>query len=83
MSLIWADGMCYGLTQEGEMRLTRPGRDQVEIVSGFEADSENRELAVAYPVVWGGRLCVCHGTHLWLYDVRAAHKNAVGITSAG
>ncbi len=69
LSLTYADGMLYGLSQQGEMFLIAPGKDQMEIVSHFQATHESDELAFAHPVVCGGRLYVRHAGRLYVFGI--------------
>ena len=71
LSLTAADGMIYGLAQNGEMLLIEPRPDRFEVVSQFQTPRDSKELAWAHPVVCGGRLYVRRGTCLYAYDVRA------------
>lgn len=69
LSLTYADGRLYGLSQRGEMFLIAPGKDQMEIVSHFQATHERDDLAFAHPVVCGGRLYVRHAGRLYVYGI--------------
>ena len=59
-----------GLSQQGEMFLIAPGKDQMEIVSHFQATHESDELAFSHPVVCGGRLYVRHAGRLYVFGIR-------------
>jgi len=71
LSLTCADGMIYGLTQDGEVLLIRPRPDRFEVVGRLETPPDSRALSWAHPVVCGGRLYIRRGECLYAYDVRA------------
>jgi outer membrane protein assembly factor BamB len=71
LSLTFAEGMIYGLTQAGEMLLIRPRPDRFDVASRFETPSDSKALSWAHPVVCGRRLYLRRGEYLYAYDIRA------------
>ncbi len=71
LSLTAAEGLIYGLGQEGAMHLVRPTPEKLEIISSFAIPQDTKELAWAHPVIAGGRLYLRRGEYLYAYDLRA------------
>lgn len=71
LSLTAAEGLIYGLTQEGEVLLIRPRPDRLEVVSRMQTPPDSEALAWAHPVVCGGRLYLRRGECFYAYDIRA------------
>ncbi|MHC4181448.1 MAG: PQQ-binding-like beta-propeller repeat protein, partial [Planctomycetota bacterium] len=67
LSLTYADGLIYGLTQAGEMMLIRPRPDRFQVVSSFKTPPDSKALSWAHPVVCGGRLYLRRGEYLYAY----------------
>jgi outer membrane protein assembly factor BamB len=74
LSLTYADGMLYGLSDKGKMSLVEAGRQGCRIESQFDVPREKGGLWLAHPVVCGGRLYVRHNGDLFAYDVRASAR---------
>ena len=70
ISLAWADGMLYGLTDKAVMSLIELSTDGCRVTGRFKLPSETRKLSLSHPVVCGGRLYVRHWNDLFAYDVR-------------
>ena len=69
-SVIYADGMLYGYSEDGYVGLIRPTPERCEVVSRFKVPmGEGNHWA--HPVVSGGRLYIRHGDALMCYDVAA------------
>ena len=71
VSITYADGMLYCLSDRARMSLVEANRTACRIVSQFDLPKESRELCLSHPVVCGGRLYVRHWNNLYVYDVRA------------
>jgi len=71
LSLTFAEGLIYALTQKGEVLLIKPRPDQFDVVSKFQTPADSRALAWAHPVVCGGRLYIRRGQVLYAYKIRA------------
>jgi outer membrane protein assembly factor BamB len=71
LSLTYADGLAYGLGDNGRMYLVDLGPKQFRVVSQFEPPKGTGPW-LAHPVVVGGRMYLRHGADLFCYDVRAA-----------
>ncbi|MCH8120737.1 MAG: PQQ-like beta-propeller repeat protein [Planctomycetes bacterium] len=74
LSLTCADGMLYGLSQQGKVMLIEYGPDKFEIASSFELPKPGKMPAFAHPVVCGGRLYLRQGENLFAYDVRGSRE---------
>jgi outer membrane protein assembly factor BamB len=71
VSITYADGMLYCLSDTGKMSLVEANRERCRIVSQFGLPRESGELHLFHPVVCGGRLYVRHWNTLFAYDLRA------------
>jgi outer membrane protein assembly factor BamB len=71
LSLTYADGLAYGMSDIGRMYLLEVGPKQCRVVSQFEPPKHTGQW-LAHPVVVGGRMYLRHGGDLFCYDVRAA-----------
>ena len=69
LSLTAAEGLIYGLTQDGDVLLIRPRPDRLDIVSRMQTPPDSEALAWAHPVVCGGRLYLRAGDRLFGYDL--------------
>jgi outer membrane protein assembly factor BamB len=69
-SVIYADGMLYCYSEDGNVGLVRPRPDRCEVVGMFKVPLGDREHW-AHPVVADGRLYIRHGNALMCYDVSA------------
>jgi outer membrane protein assembly factor BamB len=71
VSLTAADGMLYGLHERGRMLLIAATPGGFSVASQFQIPRGGDGMCLSQPVVCGGRLYVRHGSHLFVYDVRA------------
>jgi outer membrane protein assembly factor BamB len=69
-SVVFADGMLYGYSEDGFAGLLRPTPGKCEVVSRFKAPLGDGNHW-AHPVVSNGRLFIRHGDALMCYDVSA------------
>lgn len=67
-SVIYADGMLYCYSEDGNVGLIRPRPDRCEVVSTFKVPLGDGPHW-AHPVVADGRLYIRHGNALMCYDV--------------
>ncbi|MEW6355140.1 MAG: PQQ-binding-like beta-propeller repeat protein [Planctomycetota bacterium] len=74
LSLAYADGMLYGITEKGKTYLIAVKPDGFAVVSEFQLPKESRSPCFAHPVICGGRLYLRHGVNLYVYDVRGEPK---------
>ena len=70
--LTWADGMFYLFADDGNMVLTKPTDDGLEVTGRLKLEEPGKRPTWAHPVVCNGRLYVRHGDSLSVYDVRGA-----------
>ena len=71
LSLTYADGMLYGLSDRGKMWLMETAGDGFEIAGQFDVPRDDRGPCFAHPVVCGGRMYIRRGGNLYAYDIRA------------
>ncbi len=72
VSLLYADGMLYGLNHKGPMYLMDVTADGVKVVSRFDMPGKRRtNIYLAHPVICGGRLYLREGKTLYAHDIRA------------
>ena len=69
-SVTCADGMLYGLEEEGTMSLVEATPDRYAVVSSFRVPRGGEGACWAHPVVCGGRLYVRHADRLYVYDIK-------------
>ena len=69
-SVIYADGMLYCYSEDGNVGLVRPSVESCQVVSMFKVPLGDGSHW-AHPVVAGGRLYIRHGDALMCYDVTA------------
>lgn len=74
LSLTCADGMLYGLSQQGKVLLIAHGPDKFEIVSSFELPKPGKMPAFAHPVVCGRTLYLRQAENLFAYDIRGSRE---------
>jgi len=69
MSLTWADGHLYGVSDRGLLMLmkTRPGG--YDIISKLQLPRRKGQLYLAHPVVLQGRLYIRYANELNVYDI--------------
>jgi outer membrane protein assembly factor BamB len=69
VSITYADGMFYCLSDKGRMSLAAVTPTGLSVVSQFDLPKQT-DLSLCHPVVCGGRLYVRHDKNLYVYDVR-------------
>ncbi|HUV39877.1 MAG TPA: PQQ-binding-like beta-propeller repeat protein [Planctomycetota bacterium] len=69
-SVVYADGMLYGYSEDGNVGLIRPNPERCEVVSRFKVPMGDGNHW-AHPTVANGRLYIRHGNALMCYDVAA------------
>ena len=67
-SMIYADGMIYAYSDNGNMNLIKPNPDKFEIVSRFQV-TQGEGPHWAHPVIHNGILYIRHGNALMAYKV--------------
>jgi outer membrane protein assembly factor BamB len=70
VSLTYADGMLYTLSENSVMGLVRPTPTGHELVSSFRIPKGGKGNSWAHPVVCGGRLYIRHDEFLYAYSLR-------------
>jgi len=71
LSLTVADGLLYGIRNNGTMLLLSPHPDGFEVVSQFQVPRDGgKDEFWVHPVVCGGRLYLRHGCNLFAYQLR-------------
>ncbi|MBL7133148.1 MAG: PQQ-like beta-propeller repeat protein [Phycisphaerae bacterium] len=72
ISIIYADGMLYGLNHKGPMYLMEVTADGVKVVSRFDMPGKRKvNIYLAHPVICAGRLYLREGNNLYAHDIRA------------
>jgi len=71
LSLTAAEGLIYGLGQQGAVLLIQPRPERLTVISSLQTPPDTRALAWAHPVVCGGRLYIRRGEFLYVYDISA------------
>lgn len=72
VSITYADGMLYCLSDKGRMSLVEANPERHRLVSQFDVPSDKKGLWLSHPVVCGGRLYIRHSSNLFAYDIRAS-----------
>ena len=70
VSLTYADGMLYALSEDGVMGLVQPTPNGHKLVSYFTIPEGGKGKSWAHPVVCGGRLYIRHDEFLYAYSLR-------------
>ncbi len=70
VSLAYADGLLYCLGYKGTVWLVDPSPKECRVVSQFVLPSKTSHTAIAYPVIFKGRLYIRHWNDLFVYDVK-------------
>ena len=70
VSLTFADGMLYTLSEDGVMGLVQPTPIGHKLVNHFNIPKGGKGKSWAHPVVCGGRLYIRHGEFLYAYSLR-------------
>jgi hypothetical protein len=68
-SFIWAEGLFYLFSEQGEVMLVRPSPEKFDVISRFDLPEGGEGKHWAHPVVFGKRLYLRHGKFLYCYDV--------------
>jgi len=68
---LYADGLLYCLSQQGEMALLKPTDKGFETRGRFTLVTKHRKDAWAHPVIHAGRLYLRYHDTLWCYDIAA------------
>ncbi len=74
ISLTYADGMIYSLSNKRNMSLLSISPDGFKIVSQFDIPRLGKGPSLCHPVVCGGRLYLRHDQHMFVYNVMADTK---------
>ncbi len=69
VSMTYADGMLYGLTDKGLMYLLALKPGGFSIVSEFNPIRDGKGLFLSHPVIFREKLYIRHGSTLYAYDV--------------
>lgn len=69
-SVIYADGMLYGLGERGEAGMIVPDPKDFRMVSSFKLPAGGDGPFRAHPAIADGRLYIRHDTRLFVYDIR-------------
>jgi outer membrane protein assembly factor BamB len=69
-NIIFANGLLYCYSENGEVGLVRPNPNKFEIISSFKIDTGSGPHW-AHPVISDGRLYVRHGDAMMVYDIRS------------
>ena len=68
--VVAADGMLYVYTDDGTVRLVKPGAEKYQVVSQFKI-AEGTDEHWAHPTIANGRLYLRHGDVLLVYDIKS------------
>jgi outer membrane protein assembly factor BamB len=68
--IIWADGLFYCYSEQGEMALVDADPNEFRLISSFEITKGSGQHW-AHPVIHNGRLYVRHGDVLMAYNIQA------------
>ncbi len=72
ISILYADGMLYGLNHKGPMYLMEVTAGGVKVVSQFDMPGKRKiNIYLAHPVICAGRLYLREGKNLYAHDIRA------------
>lgn len=72
ISILYADGMLYGLNHKGPMYLMEVTADGVKVVSRFDMPGKRKtNIYLSHPVICAGRLYLREGNNLYAHDIRA------------
>lgn len=70
-SVIMADGLLYGYTEDGKVHLVNPDPKSFAVISSFDI-TQGEGQHWSHPVIADGVLYVRHGDVLMAFDIRAA-----------
>ena len=70
-TLVYADGMLYGLNHRRTVALIRATPRAFELVSQFSLPEAGEGPTWAHPVICWGRLYIRHSDFLYCYDIKA------------
>lgn len=68
-NIIYADGLLYCYSDEGEVALIKPGATGIQKISSFRVPFGEAQHW-AHPVIAGGRLYIRHGNSLMVYNIK-------------
>ena len=74
-SIIYADGLFYCYSEDGNVGIMKPSPDKCEVVSSFKVPMGDGSQW-AHPVVANGKLFIRRGNALMCYDISAKSGNA-------
>jgi len=76
VSIAYADGRLYCLSDRGRMSLVEAGPKGCRVVGQFDLPRPKGggQLALSHPVICGGRLYLRHWNELFVYDVRGPRR---------
>lgn len=69
-NIIFAEGLLYCYSENGDVGLVRPTPEKFDVISSFEMD-EGSGPHWAHPVIADGHLFIRHGDVLQVYDIKA------------
>ncbi|NLH17603.1 MAG: PQQ-binding-like beta-propeller repeat protein [Phycisphaerae bacterium] len=73
-SVIWADGLLYCYSEDGNVGMVRPSPDKCQVISAFKVPMGDG-THWAHPVVSHGRLFLRHGNALMCYDIAKSDES--------
>ncbi len=73
-SVIWADGLLYCYSEDGNVGIVRPSPDKCQVISVFKVPMGDG-THWAHPVVSHGRLFIRHGNALMCYGIARSDKS--------
>jgi outer membrane protein assembly factor BamB len=68
-NIIYADGLMYCYSEDGDVGLVQPDPKKFDIISSFEIE-EGSGSHWAHPVISAGKLYIRHGDVLMVYDIK-------------
>jgi len=75
LSILYADGMLYGLNHTGPMHLMELTDKGIKVVSSFNMPGKRQtNIYLAHPVICNGRLYLREGENLYAHDIRRKSK---------
>jgi outer membrane protein assembly factor BamB len=69
-NIIFAEGLLYCYSENGDVGLVRPNPEKFDVISSFEI-SEGSGPHWAHPVIASGKLFIRHGDVLQAYDIKS------------
>ncbi len=74
ISMIYADGLVYGIDDRCKVSLIEATPTQCNVISQFTIPRKSGKLTLAHPVICGGKLYLRNWNELRVYDIRAVSK---------